>query len=309
VEESTSVYAEEGRKAHEEAAKCLLSHTTSEDEDIQYYLDYVAEQKAGASTMFIEQQVDFEKFAPGGFGTIDCVIVAPPVLKIIDLKFGKGVKIDASFNYQLMIYALAVYDKLAEFYDFSSVKLCICQPRIDHIDEWEISATMLAAFGRDLAVTVGRIERGEVEYTPSEKACRWCSIKATCRARAEADIISDFRAELTNEEISGILKKASEIIAWVSDVKEHALKQAMAGVKFAGFKLVEGRSNRVWAPNAEELLKDKEEMFEKKLIGITKAQKIMDIGPYVTKPKGAPVLVPDDDKRKEMKGDFDEGSN
>lgn len=40
--------------------------------------------------VLIEQRLDFFHVVPGGFGTGDCVIIAEPVLRIIDLKYGQG---------------------------------------------------------------------------------------------------------------------------------------------------------------------------------------------------------------------------
>ena len=44
-----------------------------------------------------------------------------------------------------------------------------------------------------------------------------------------------------------ILSRADELVAWASDIKEYALQQAISGKEWAGWKLVEGRSNRKYS--------------------------------------------------------------
>lgn len=49
---------------------------------------------------------------------------------------------------------------------------------------------------------------------------------------------------LEDTEIEAILSRVDELVAWVSDIKEYALQQAISGKKWNGWKLVEGRANR-----------------------------------------------------------------
>ena len=49
---------------------------------------------------------------------------------------------------------------------------------------------------------------------------------------------------LEDTEIAAILDKADELTAWAADVKEYALRQALSGTEYPGYKVVEGRSNR-----------------------------------------------------------------
>ena len=50
-----------------------------------------------------------------------------------------------------------------------------------------------------------------------------------------------------DSEIEYILSRADELVAWASDIKEYALQQAISGKEWAGWKLVEGRSNRKYS--------------------------------------------------------------
>ena len=80
-------------------------------------------------TVLIEQRLDFSHVVPGGFGTGDCVIIAEPLLQIIDLKYGQGVLVEAERNPQLMLYALGALNAFGPLYDIDEVALTIYQPR------------------------------------------------------------------------------------------------------------------------------------------------------------------------------------
>jgi hypothetical protein len=126
----------------------------------------------------------------------------------------------------------------------------------------------------------------------------------------------DFRKPelLTDEEIGEVLKQADELKAWVSDVFEYALIQARDhGKKFPGWKLVEGRSVRQYADEnavAKKLTEagyKEDQIFQKKLFGITSIEKLLGktlfnelLDGLVVKPAGKPTLVPETDKRPEI---------
>lgn len=88
---------------------------------------------------------------------------------------------------------------------------------------------------------------------------------------------------------------------WAEDVKGYALKQALSGTKFAGFKVVEGRSNRKYTDEervAEVVKNAGYDPYEKKIAGITAMQKILGkkkfeelLGSLVYKPQGKPTLT------------------
>ena len=117
-------------------------------------------------------------------------------------------------------------------------------------------------------------------------------------------------ATLSEEEIAVILSKVDELTSWAEDVKEYALKQAVSGTRYTGFKVVEGRSNRKYTDEtkvADVVSNAGFDPYEKKVAGITAMQKILGkkkfeelLGSLVYKPQGKPTLVPESDKRPEM---------
>ena len=115
---------------------------------------------------------------------------------------------------------------------------------------------------------------------------------------------------LTPEEIAEILPQIDTLVAWADDIKKYALNQALAGVRFPGYKLVEGRSNRKYADEAAVARVVSEagyDPWEQKLAGITEMTKRLGkkrfeelLKGLLIKPEGKPVLVPKDDDRLEL---------
>lgn len=110
--------------------------------------------------------------------------------------------------------------------------------------------------------------------------------------------------------VAVILSKVDDLVSWANDVKEYALDQALAGQKFDGYKVVEGRSTRKYTDEDAVAYAAKEagyNPFEQKVLGITAMTKLMGktnfediLGAYITKPQGKPTLVPITDKRPEF---------
>ncbi|MFX6357412.1 DUF2800 domain-containing protein, partial [Acinetobacter baumannii] len=76
-------------------------------ENVQVYLDAVRAQAEG-NELLVEQRVDFSEFigVEGSFGTSDVVILTETEIQVHDLKYGKGVKVDAEENEQTSLYGL-----------------------------------------------------------------------------------------------------------------------------------------------------------------------------------------------------------
>ena len=119
------------------------------------------------------------------------------------------------------------------------------------------------------------------------------------------------KEELKPEELAEILEKAKDIKKWLSDVEKYALDLALKGTDIPGFKVVEGRSNRIIVdPDALakvliELGYSAQEIYElknittlEKLLGKKKFAEISQ--EYVTKPEGKPTLAKMSDKRQEL---------
>lgn len=331
-DDSSSSFAQEGTDAHTLAQhkleKLLGLPTRDPTESLSFYDEemndhaenyaaFVVEEVEKAKEtcldpqVLIEQKLDFSSYVPEGFGHVDCLIIADGTLTVIDYKYGLGIKVSAERNPQMFCYALGGLALFDGIYDIDNVRLVIYQPRRENISEFSISKSELIQWAEDvLSPTAELASKGEGEYKAGEH-CQFCKAKATCRKRAEYNLELakyDFEvpATLDHDEIAAILTKADELASWVSDIKEYALKEALKGTKFEGFKLVAGRSNRKYTDEAAAaglVIAAGKDPYEKKLLGITAMTALLGkkafediLGGLTYKPPGKPVLVTADDK-------------
>ena len=251
----------------------------------QYVMEQlsVAKERCGDPIVLIEQHLDFSQWVPEGFGTGDCVIVADETLTVIDFKYGVGILVDAENNPQMMCYALGALSIFDGIYDIKEITMTIFQPRREHVSTFTISKEALLSWAEEtLAPTAELASKGEGEYKAGSH-CQFCKVKATCRKRAEYNLELaryDFEmpANLEDDEIEVILAKADELVSWVGDIKEYALRQAVSGKEWKDWKLVEGRSNRKYVNDkavAEKIESAGYDPYEKKVIGITAMTKML----------------------------------
>lgn len=288
------------------------------EEATTYYADAVIEALEAAgedAELMIEQQFSLDRWVPEGFGTSDAVVIGGGVIQVIDLKYGKGIKVDARNNPQLRLYGLGAANLFDGLYDIETVKTTIIQPRLDHISTETISLKELTTWADEDVKPRAQMAMDGTDYTAVGDWCRFCPAKAVCRKRADYNLSiakEDFRKPplLTDEEIGEVLRRADEVQRWAADVSAYALDQALAGKQYDGWKLVEGRSVRKYAddPKVAETLKaagyDEAMLYERKLYGISAMEKIVGkkkltetLGDLIVKPAGKPVLVPESDKR------------
>lgn len=294
------------------------------EEATDYYRDRVMEiyceglKKDQSTELLVEQQFRLDDWVPGCFGTSDAIVIAGDTIEVIDLKYGKGVRVDAVENPQLRLYGLGAATLFGDLYDFSKVRMTIIQPRLDHVSTEELSLADLMEWAETVVKPAAAAALGKNAPFACGDWCRWCPAKATCRKRAEANLeLARYEFQkpplLQKEEIGEILREAEELQKWAADVQAYALDQALQGEHFDGWKLVEGRSVRKYADDlkvAEKLQQagyDEALLYERKLLGLTAMEKLVGkkklattLGDLIVKPAGKPVLVPLSDKREEI---------
>ena len=271
-----------------------------------------AKQTCRDPKVLIEQRVDFSEWVPEGFGTADCIIVADGTLCIVDYKHGLGVLVEAENNPQMKCYALGALGIFDALYDIDTISMTIYQPRRENISTWEISREELLLWAENTLKPIASLAfSGEGEFCSGEW-CGFCRAKHACRARAEANLMlakHDFKLPelLEDAEIEFILSRVDELTSWATDIKDYALKRALSGKEWHGWKLVEGRSVRKFS-NDDEVIKAVSgagfDPFEKKLLCLTAMQKLLGktrfdelLSGLVIRSKGKPALVPESDKR------------
>lgn len=354
--DSTSIAAQEGTHAHS-LAEMLLGGIDPDNTDLPKrikafhkdnpeadsysamlgslvdYIAFVNEEKDkadeaakgtsfGKAELFRETRVDFSEFVPGGFGTADVMIVSGDVLHVIDLKYGKGVAINAVNNPQIRLYGLGALEHFALDYDIKTIRMTIYQPRLDYVTSEEMSAEDLRAWGETVIKPAAEKAAADTrEYHPGEWCkSHFCPAVGQCRARKLVmDKYLKARQEdpdlLSPEELGDILKGAKKIKSWISDLEKTVTDIAIAGIPVPGWKIVEGRSNRIYTdPDLVALAVKKEGfpeamIYEKKLLGVTAMEKLMGKKTFkaalentglVIKPKGSPTLALESDARPQM---------
>lgn len=344
VEDEGSDFAREGTEAHELAEHKLnfalgkISKTAYTrrvnkfKKEAQFYdqamEDHVDNHVATVMEMvnsyddpevFLEQRVYYDRWVPEGFGTSDVVIASDNRLDIVDLKFGKGVLVDAYQNPQLMLYALGAYNEFDMIFDFDTIGMTVSQPRLDNYSHFDIDVHELLYWAENyVAPRAAQAWEGIGDWTITDDVVKFSKVRAQLRPRAEKNLSLiakyDYKdAQLLEpDEIAEILTYTKEIAKWVKEVEEFALEQARDhGVTYPGWKLVEGRSNRIITDHekaAEILLLsgyEEADIFKpKNLRSMTELEKAVGkkqfseiLGDLIEKPVGKPTMAPESDKR------------
>ena len=275
-----------------------------------------AKTRSKDARLLVEVRLDFGAFLPDAFGTADAVIIADDLMEVIDFKYGKGVKVDADHNPQMMIYALGALDEFLMDYDIKRVRMTIVQPRIDNLSECGMMVGELTAWRTvSLKPAAEAAFAGTGDQVPGEW-CQFCKVRSVCTAIAEKArqvCNEDFREArlISDEDIPGLLPLLPVLKGWLEDFASHALQRALDGATIKGYKLVEGKSNRqitdsdallgallVKGFQRDVLLKKPELRPIGELEKIVGKKAFAEIGkPWLVKPQGKPTLAEESDKR------------
>lgn len=337
AEEKPSEYAAEGTAAHELAAWVLtkdapaaayigrqiqadgFTFTVGREmaDNVQAYADRVRDY-AEDGELLVEQRMEFSEYVdhPEQFGTSDAVVLTSDGLEIQvhDLKYGRGVKVDAQGNQQAMLYALGALAEFGMVGDFLRVRVVIHQPRLNHVSEADYTIQELLEFAEKAKQGVERCEDailylegiGNLRadyFNPGEDQCRFCPAKATCpalRKEVLAAVSDDFIDEtqplapqlepalertMDNRLLGNLLGAVDLIEGFCKAIRAAAEVELLAGREVPGWKLVEGRrGSRRWGSEqeAEDMLKSMrlkvEDMYDLKLISPTTAEKLHKAG-------------------------------
>ena len=297
---------------------------------------------------FVEERVDYSHIAPSGFGTADMLIIGKDekgrgLLHVCDFKTGKGVFVDADHNSQMMLYAIGALAAYGFLYDIEIVRMSIIQPRLDNISTFECSRAELENWGESIRPTALLAFEGKGEQHPGDW-CRFCRAKPVCKACAdealalcrkdfldldagafddtaeESDMTAPYEADTNTAvfkqpglipitELAEILPTLNRISSWIEAVFAFVSSEAINhGVPIPGYKVVEGRSKRVFTDTKAvvdtAVQNGYTDLYKQTLITLTEFEKMMGkkkfnelLGEYVAKPPGKLALVPESDPR------------
>jgi hypothetical protein len=351
-----SKYADEGVFAHELHAMCLMLDddpysyvgktitvkgtgdfevtmpvADAVNDSMQYVLD-----RSDNQELYVEYPVDLNWIAPIGKGVIDVGVIIDNgetvTVKIMDYKNGKGVRVDAKRNPELLLHAAGlIHAELAteQKSRLGDIELHIMQPNIGHFDCYVCTKKELDDFVIEVAMKYNEaIDEQKMKIVPSIDGCRFCDIKNNCVKLKESifgkvlldptGISVDFKepALMSNDELSELYPWLEFISAWTGNVKEFMVKQAISNnVEYRGLKLIEGPpGHRNWKDEKEaiEHMKQQEleefEIYEKKLISPAKYETQVgkrNVGEHfknlISQNKGSPKLVTEDTPGKSLK--------
>lgn len=313
---------------------------------VQIYLDYC--NNLDGQEFWIEKKVFFGDTVPGQWGTADYIKIKSvsldqydeklphyvvegrkeiKVINVVDLKFGKGIKVYAQKNSQAMLYALGVYNEYYFMYEFDDddiFNIVIVQPRLDHIDEFAITVGELLTWAHGtVKLAAEKAMADDLEFIPGEHCSKgFCRAQSTCKALAEFNmkaVYDDFNDiesspglelkdihKLSNIEVGILLKQRKTCEKWWKELANYAYTQVMAGEEIFEHKLVQGNegNRKIDDPEAiadwimsHKLLKKKGDLYDKQLKSPAQLEKAI-------KANGKETVIEFDDGSKECLGDF-----
>lgn len=369
----TSVHAREGNAAHALAAECLLrgmmsgvfkdhvmfetpkgewqrrvgspagrTEFTVTNEMIEAVDEYIESVQKSVIDMgrdaqlLVETQVSPLDDRPEMYGTGDAIVYKPfGPLVVHDLKYGKGVRVEAKRNPQIMYYGLGAMRAVGGWEMVESVELVINQPRAGGERRDDISPRELSEWGSELRVAADRTKDPDAPLVVGE----WCQFCPAARRRiqngvaisqcpaqeaeaqgaAQALILAETHPPtLTVPDDPAAISRALAIIPafrkWAAGVEEYGLWLGERGIAVPGYKVVRKRANRQWTDEGAAILElelaglsPAEYLVEPELLSPAQIEKLPKlgkpterkalVGKLTTKPEGGLTLVEDDDPR------------
>lgn len=332
--DNSSVYAREGTAAHAVLEMCLVNGQRADAylgrlievendkievndemvENLNWCLDIIADYAGDDGLVMAETRVNYAEDIGVGhseaWGTSDVIIVRGNEVISMDLKYGRGVEVDANCD-QTKLYLLGATRQVDGLVaDIQHCRAVILQPRtsrkpsewdcsVDELRGWAATEAWDAVEQRQQAAATSPVD--ESFLRPNEKSCKFCKAKATCPALRDESLGAVFGSpppsadEFENVSVpsadhikpaadtwlSAVMTKADMIEDWLKAVRAEVERRLLAGESVPGFKVVQGkRGARQWtdAKAAEQMLKTfrvkLEDMYDMKLISPTSAEKL-----------------------------------
>jgi hypothetical protein len=230
------------------------------------------------------------------------------------------VAVSAVENSQMRLYGLGALNDFGDIYDIQEVAVHIYQPRMNNVSVEALRVPDLMAWGETVKSIAVLAAEGKGNFKEG-KHCRFCPHAGSCPTLSAACMkVVNLHGDkavvptLAPWMVADILGFESMIASWLKAVKDQALAQMMRGETIPGYKVVEGRGSREWAPDAtvdvitalqdagyfSEDYMTKPELFSpaamEKSIGKKKVADL--VGSLIVSKPGNPTIAPEADKRK-----------
>jgi hypothetical protein len=277
-------------------------------------IEYIRERSMGGMLKVISEERVDPKHLLGRddlSGTVDCQIIGPDWIELIDYKDGMGV-VSAEGNMQLEQYA---YGVLAGYklpinvpYPISRVIMTIIQPKLElkgmkPITSHEVKVSDLLSNLGTIVLQAAATDQPDAPLVPGDSQCKFCKAKGSCAALA-SNVMKEvgimFQPTVTQSldvaqqsadkdpttmddaQLRQIMEAAPLMRQLLDGVEKESLRRLKAGQAIPGLKLVHGRGSRAWAlpeeQMAEKLVKmgiPKSAVYETKLVSPAKAEKLV----------------------------------
>lgn len=262
-------YSREGSAAHEIAEllvhglpipdEIVIEGETVEIEEemveaIQSYVDFLRDLRKDSDLFLTETRVRLDHLPEPIYGTADAIAYrkANKTLIVPDLKYGKGVKVEAKNNVQARIYALGALAELEGRGETPErVITVIVQPRMEGQSVDALSVADLRLWEMEtLWPAAERVAKNDkTEKTGTH--CRFCVRAGECQSLAKAAQVAARQSfepvhELPSDELAAILNDAEMILDWVNKVRAEVSHRLDQGQAVMGWKLVAKRAMRRW---------------------------------------------------------------
>lgn len=323
----SSKYAEEGTAAHS-LAEVAFQHNrhpemwvgdslggvvvTQEMADhVETYVEALRDYADGAECVRIERQLvmpaNMNPPGPMG-GTCDAWFFYPEaqLLRVVDLKYGKGIVVEAEDNPQLSYYGVLAWldlwaESKAKAQSIQEVELVIVQPRAFHPDGPIRVHRMTILQLKQFASQLLEKARAALSQSPGRVAgayCGFCKAKLTCatfrdQALAVAQVefgdvlegegvLLPAPSTLTPGELGAIMGARKTLQAWLDVVEKLVLGELEAGRPVTGYALKPKMAHRKWVGEEEvlswvkaEKLKKADLMSQPKLLSPAQVEKVL----------------------------------
>lgn len=337
----------EGTRAHEWSERLRKACSTGDpndyarelailesiDEDMAFYVDNYIDFLDTLKTNFQSDKFDdYEEYLESRvhyteniWGTLDYGCVRSnsngQIQAIIaDLKYGRGVYVEAKENPQLIVYLIGLEEYIGARFD--KAWIYIYQPRIPKDKPYEkmVLTRKDIDLWRDKLTTAEHIclEMKEGNIPIKFKAgdhCQFCPAQPQCptfKAYAQSGnikLLDDIQTlpaveRIPIESLILLHKKKKQIEHFLENVDHFLLMRGLNKQDIGDLKIVEGRSNRRWNDDETEVAEGLKELgaqpWKKKLITIGEAEKIVGknkIDHLTSKPPGKLQLASPEDER------------